>query len=274
MINFSFQDLKRLIIFQMIIFFILHQAIGQNTKKQFKYVVGHSTFIFLGTITHMDSSNVNANIYGKKAIVRVEEIVDGSAFDSKLKGEEITVIFSKNLNHKKGDKQIFYTIGWSYGKAVAVIDVKNTLSVKFTPNLQQQIEQVRIEIVDDSLKVELKRSVLVARCIVKSIDDSIYNSIFKRSEHNPGFRKVTLEIKEVLKGKTKKDSLSAYYASSYDPIPINSPKLSENMEAVFLFNKAELPSFLNIPGYTLLDPRDVQPVNQLGRIKKLLKNLY
>src|SRR5438552_13344519 len=221
MINFYFKNLKRLIIFQMIIFFIFHQAVGQNTKEQFKYEVGHSTFIFLGTITYLDSSNVNANIYGKRAIVRVDEIIDGSTFDLKLKGGEITVIFSNNLNHKKGDKQIFYTIGWSFGKTVGVIEVKNNLGVKLTSNLQQQVKQARIEIIDDSLRVALKRSVLVARCIVKTIDDSVYNSIFKRSEHNPRFRKVMLEVKEVLKGKTKKGTLSAYYASSYDPIWMN-----------------------------------------------------
>lgn len=273
MINFCFQNLERLIMFQMISLSMLQQTNGQSSKVQFNRVIGHSSFIFLGTVTHMDSSNINADIAGKKGIVKVDEVIDASPADFQLKGESITVIFTSAVSHQNGDKQIFYTNGWSYGRTVGVIEVRNNLDPTFSPQLSQNIKLARIEIATDSLRAELRRSAVVAHCIVKSISDSVYHSRLKRSEHNPKLRKAIFEVKEVLKGKTKKDTLSAYFASSYDVLWFDAPKLSTNMEAIFLFSKGQLLPSLNIAGYTLLDPRDVQAKDQLGRLKQLLQHL-
>src|SRR4029078_974802 len=91
------------------------------------------------------------------------------------------------------------------------------------------------------------------------------------SEHDPRFRRVMLDVKEVLKGKARKDSLLAYYASSYDVMWRNSPKLSDGSEGIFLLHNQQLPGFLDLKGYTFLDPRDFQTISELNRLKKLLR---
>jgi hypothetical protein len=246
------------------------QVVGQPHDAQFNAVVGRSTFIFLGTIIYMDSSDIKANFDRPKAIVTVDYVIDGSQSDSSLQGSYVTVVFSSSVVHHNGDQLAFFTYGWSYGNSVGVIEIKNNITKMPTSTLIQKVKIARQQIADDSLKAELKRSVIVAKCYVTSID-SIYISIFPRSEHNPLFQKAHFHISELLKGHPKKDTLSAYFASSYDPIWFYSPKVADSTEAIFLFHKSAFPPFVSLSGLVLLDPRDVQPNSELNRIKKLLK---
>ena len=238
-------------------------------NAQYNAVVGRSTFIFTGTIVYMDSSDIKGNIRQRKAIVRVDTVIDASSSDRKLQGKMVTVIFSSNAPHHNGKKQVFYTYVWSYGRSVGVIEVNNNFS-QITPGLVQKVKDARQQIVDDSLKAELKRSVIVATCVVTSVGDSIYNSIFGRSEHNPRFRKAFFQVRQVLKGNPNLDTLSAFFASSRDPMWIRAPKLSDSTKAIFLFRPSPFAPFLKLSGLVLLDTRDVQPESELDRIKRLL----
>jgi hypothetical protein len=238
---------------------------------QYNAVVGRSTFIFIGTILHMDSSDIKGNIRQRKAIVKVDTVIDAFDSDRRLQGKTVTVIFSSNAPHHNGAKQVFYTYVWSYGSSVGVIEVKNNFST-ISPGLVKKVKDARQQIIDDSLRAELKRSVIVARCLVTRVGDSVYNSIFGRSEHNPRFRKAFFQVRELLKGNLNKDTLSALFASSYDPVWMLSPKVSDSTTAIFLFNQSPFPGLVKLSGLFLLDQRDIQPESELDRIKKLLKN--
>jgi hypothetical protein len=238
-------------------------------NAQYNAVVGRSSFIFVGTILYMDSTEIKANIRQRKAIVKVDTVIDAFDSDRRLQGKTVTVIFSSNAPHHRGGKQVFYTYVWSYGRSVGVIEVKNNFST-IAPGLVQKVKDARQQIADDTLRAQLKRSAIVAKCYVIRIEDSVYNSVFSRSEHNPLFRKAVFQISELLKGKPQKGSLSAYFASSDDPMWYLSPKLSDSTEAIFLFNQSSFPAYMNLSGLVLLDPRDVQPNSELDRIKKLL----
>jgi len=263
-----------LLILAMLIFFISDEIRAQNLTKQFKSVVGHSNFIFLGTVTHVDSSNIAVKLQKKnKAIVRVDEVIDATEPLFRMKGKEITMVFASDLNHPKNSKQVFYTFIWYYGSTLGVKEVKNNLEKKFHPQLSNLIRQSRAKISDDSLSAELARAKIVVFATVKNISEYIPVRGLEQSEHNPKFRKVVFDVKEVLKGKTKKDSLTAYYASSYDVMWIDSPKLSEGSEGVFLLHDQQTSGFFEFTGYTLLDPRDFQNSSELKRIKNLLGSL-
>src|SRR4030095_6870872 len=123
----------------------------------------------------------------------------------KLQGKTVTVIFSSNAPHQNGKKQVFYTYVWSYGRSVGVIEVKNNFST-ISPGLAKKVKDARQQIEDDSLRAELKRSVIVARCVVTGVEDSVYNSISGRSEHSPRFRKAFFRVREVLKGNPNMDT--------------------------------------------------------------------
>jgi len=262
--------MKRVAVLLFVNAIVAFHVVGQPHDAQFNAVVGRSTFIFLGTIIYMDSSEIKANFHHPKAIVNVDTVIDASKSDGSLEGGTVTVVFSSSAPHHKGDKQAFFTYVWSYGTSVGVVEVKNNITKMPTSVLVQKVKIARQQIADDSLKAELKRSVIVAKCSVTGID-SIYNSIFERSEHNPQFRKAHFYISEVLKG-PKKNTLSAYFASSNDPLWYRSAKVADSTEAIFLFKKSQFPAFMNISGLVLLNPRDVQPASELDRIKKLLKH--
>ena len=240
-----------------------------TSNAQFNAVVGRSTFIFVGTILYMDSTDIKANIHQRKGIVKVDTVIDAIDSDRKLQGKTVTVIFSSNAPHHNGGKQVFYTYVWSYGKSVGVLEVKNNFST-ITPGLVQKVKNARQQIADDSLSAELKRSVIVARCLVTRVGDSVYNSIFGRSEHNPRFRKAFFKVRQILKGNPNIDTLSAYFASSRDPMWVRAPKVSDSTTAIFLFRQSPFAPFLKLSGLVLLDTRDVQPETELDRIKKLL----
>lgn len=263
-----------LLIFAILIFFISGEMTAQSLTRQFKSVVGHSNFIFLGTIIHVDSSNIAVKLQQKKkAIVRVDEVIDATEPLFSMKGKEITLVFASDLNHQKNSKQVFYTFIWYYGSTLGVKEVKNNLEKKFHPQLASLIQQSRSKISDDSLTAELARAKIVVFATVKNISEHIPVRGFEQSEHNPKFRRVTFDVKEVLKGKAKKDSLFVYYASSYDVMWIDSPKLSEGLEGVFLLQVQQIPDFFKLNGYTLLDPRDFQNSRELKKIKSLLRSI-
>ena len=123
-----------------------------TSNAQFNAVVGRSTFIFVGTILYMDSTDIDANIHQRKALVKVDTVIDAfSPSDRNLQGKTVTVIFSSNAPHHNGNKQVFYAYVWSYGRSVGVIEVKNNFST-ITPGLVQKVKDARQQIADDSLR--------------------------------------------------------------------------------------------------------------------------
>jgi hypothetical protein len=204
----------------------------------------------------------------------VNKVIDAPPGFLDLDSNDITIVFTPGSVHKNGEQQVFYTYGWYYGNTLGVIEVKNNLNKKFQIGLKQQIQQARLQILDDSLAAELKRSTIVIRGVVKKIEEVPEVEALERSEHNPRLYRATFDIQETLKGKKSQDSLSVFYSSSYDLMWIRSPKLSKGLEGIFLLRKAQLPKFFKLNGYTALDERDYQTNEKLKKVKSLLLTLH
>jgi hypothetical protein len=269
-------SVNRKTVLLLITFFILQQfSFGQNLSPglspEFVSVVGRSNFIFTGTITHQDSSNITVHTNKRKAIVKVNELLDVPAIYHNVKGKEITVFFATNtIDGYTGGSKVYYTSAWYFGKTIGVKEIKNSLNKVLEPNLQNKIAQARIKIADDSLHAELKRAelVIVGTVLNAGMDSSKLHAV--RSEHNPELMGARIKIKKILKGNINKKWVIGFYAASNDILWEKSPKLSNSQVSIFLLHTWQAAGPIHLQGYTLLDPRDVQPANSFNKIKKLL----
>ena len=150
-------------------------------------------------------------------------------------------------------------------------EIPNNLGEEIQSGHKERIAQERINIRNDNLRDELKKAILVVKGIVVEADikDEKYPPF--ESEHDPVFRKASIEIKEVLKGTIDEKRVDFYYASSDDVMWSNSPKPMKDQEGIFLLQIDQAPAIFKMRDYTVLDNRDIQPAENLTNIQSLLK---
>ena len=253
------------------LFFTGHCAFSQELKRAYVLLVAHSNFIFKGTIIQPDSSNVNVHSTGRKAIVKVDQVLDAPKLYSNLvKGKEITVFFADTASHNRGDQSTYYTSIWYVGKTLGVNEVKNSLTPSDLNVPQTYIQRARNQIADDSLGAKLKHAdvIVVQGIVIDPMTDSS-KKYELRSEHNPEFVGATITVRQVLKGHLSQPTIRVYYANSSDVFWYKCPKLSKNMSGIFLLHRGENSPF-HLPGYYILDDRDIQTNQQLNKINYLL----
>lgn len=260
---------KKYLIFIMFSFIYIIECGAQDNIRK---TIAQSNFIFLGTISKMNASNINVTTNSPTAIVRVDEVVDAVDPYDQMTGKEITVLLMSSQNKKTGDKQVFYTMGWYYGKTLGVKEISNNQVTETVVGLKETIIKERNNIKNDSLRDELKKAVLVVQGIVIESNINIEKSNAFESEHDPQIKKAIIEIKSVLKGKLIEKRVTVNYSSSDDVMWYNSPKLIKGQEGVFLLHLRQAPVIFKIQGYTLLDYRDFQQTDNLSKILNLLKN--
>ena len=254
-------------------FFSFFSMATINAQDNSRSVISRSNFIFYGTIVKMNASNIEVATSLPTAIVKIDEIIDAVPPYDEMKGKEITVLLASPQRNKAGDKQVFFTTGWYYGKTLGVKETPNNLFVpEKLDGLQKKILTERINIRNDSLREELKKTILVIQGTVVEADIKVEENPSLESEHDPEFKKAVIEIKEVIKGKVTGRKVEVYYSSSDDVMWYSSPKLTKGMEGIFLLQVRQAPAIYKINGYTLLDKRDVQPIENLNNIKNLIKN--
>jgi hypothetical protein len=129
-----------------------------------------------------------------------------------------------------------------------------------------------VNIKNDSLRDELKKAVIVIQGTVIETDIKVEIPLSLESEHNPEIKKAIIEIKTVLKGNVSDKRITVLYSSSDDVMWYNSPKLTKGQEGIFLLQLKQVPDIFKIQGYSILDKRDVQPVENLTLVQNLLKN--
>lgn len=236
-------------------------------------VINRSNFIFSGTIIRMNASNIEIVPNGPTAIVRVDEVLDAVSPYEQMKGREITVLLTSAGNKKAGDRKVFFTSGWYYGKTLGVKETPNSLVVRDgSDELKKRIISERVNIRNDALREELKKAVLVVRGVVVEANIDIEEPPGIESEHDPEFRKAVIEIKEVLKGQTTERRVEVFYSSSDDVMWYSSPKLAKGQEAIFLLQTRQAPAIYRITGFTVLDKRDVLSIDNESNVRNLLKN--
>jgi hypothetical protein len=243
-----------------------------RTQESSKAIIARANFIFAGTIVTPNASNIGIKTSSPTAIVRVDEIIDAVAPYDQMKGKEITVLFASTASKAAGSQQVFYTMGWYYGKNLGVKEVANDLPRQTPDTLKRVVALQRQAIHRDSLVAELSKATLVIRGVVTAIEVEARRNPAIESEHDPDLRRAVISIQEVLKGKIAAKQVTVYYSASEDVQWHRAPKLSKGQQGIFLLSSGQLPESIRVEGYTVLDKRDVQLVTSLPDLKVLLKN--
>lgn len=254
----------------LLIFCITQCTPSKDISEDSRSVIGQSNFIFSGTIIKMNASNIDVTTNDPTAIVLVDEVIDAIPPYDQMKGKEITVLLASDRDRKPGEKEVFYTMGWYYGKTLGVKEIPNNLKEVIVSDHKNRIVEERFNIENDSLSAELKRASIVVWGTIVETDIKDENVPPFGSEHDPEFRKASIEIKEILKGDISENLIDVYYASSVDVMWSESPKPMKDQEGIFLLHLDQAPPIFKMQGYTMLDIRDIQPTENLANIQSLL----
>ncbi len=233
-------------------------------------LIRQSTFIFLGTVVNLNASTMSEVPANEStAVVRVDEIIEAPGTPSGLLRQEITVQLSQPGSLKAGDQATFFTRGWLLGNSMAVIEIGHAVGA----SVQQtggQAQATRQKMADEALQAEIAGAESIVAGTVASVRPSHVPHI--GSEHDPDWYEAELTISSVVKGHLPGHTVTVLFPHSEDPMWQGAPKFKEGQQGIWLLHRNQM----SLPGikdqYTVLNPLDFQTMENLERIRKLLKS--
>jgi hypothetical protein len=91
------------------------------------------------------------------------------------------------------------------------------------------------------------------------------------STHGPDWWQATISVESVEKGKVPAKSIEVLFAHSDDIAWYRSPKLAKGEQAVWILHNKD-PYGKATPGPAVVDPMDVRPIENLAKVRDLLKS--
>jgi len=220
--------------------------------------------VFVGRVIKAHASNLKQlAATPATALVRVDQVIEVPPSLVGIKGDVIVVQFAKPDAMKQDEEAIFLTTGLLYGEHLAVREVARLPRSVDADAVRKQLQAMR----DRQSQAALAARATSARLIITGKVVRIAPAkALSRSEHEPELATAIVEIAGTIKGEAR-GQVAIVFSQSGDERWVRSPKLRVGMEAVFLAHaepKLKLP-----PGNYVLDPLDVQPIDQAATIKSL-----
>jgi hypothetical protein len=172
-----------------------------------------------------------------------------------------------NDRTKPGQTAIFFTYVYSMAATLGLQEV----GIR-PPELRAEITRVRLarsQLGDNALSARLASADMVVMGVLgkprptEGVEE-------REGEHDPIWRQAPIEVAEVLKGKRTTAPLLVNIATSDDPAWMNAPKPTAGTKGIFLLQPDKDRHF-QVVGLFLIDPLDLQPADQLERVRELLK---
>src|SRR5260370_37892974 len=94
------------------------------------------------------------------------------------------------------------------------------------------------------------------------------------TEHGPDWWTAYLNVKSTEQGRAPNGLLPVLFANSRDELWLDSPKLEQGQTWILILRRDQTEKgwpVLRVPGLTALDPLDVQPENELERVRRLIR---
>jgi hypothetical protein len=225
-------------------------------------------FVFAGEVLRTGATNMELVEPTKEtAVVRVERVLSSPDDLGAARGSEVTVRLQSPA--KKGQRAVFFTVGWIAGDGLAVQEVGRQPAGA----LEEMEKQMRDVGRKDELAA-LRRRVKEAHAVVVGEVGDTGPAGRKEappgSEHDPLWRSAVVVVERGEKGDVKQGQrLRVAYASSRDVMWFRAPKPEPGERAVFLLHQHELPE-LNVEMLAILEPLDMQPVERLDEIRRAI----
>ncbi len=264
-----------------------------SSKSDIKKYAAQAAFVFTGKVIKSKAATMQ-NIAGSNTmILEVVKVINAPAMFASVGGQKVTVRFKKMPVLKSGQVITVFANGWIFGDSIAVDAVgytketaKSTVAAKASMAGKSDMASAVQTAVSDNNDAILKERIDSAEMgvvgEVSKIEKSDKEPTFI-SEHNPLWQEATIKVDEVVKGKKNTKEVKVMFPGSDDIRWKKTNKYAQGQKGIWLIQKGKKQSpkgisakaFAAIPAgndvNTTLHPNDFMPLNELSRIKSLIK---
>jgi hypothetical protein len=226
-------------------------------------------FVFAGEVVRTSATTIELVEPSKEtAVVRVERVLQAPDDLGAEKGFEVTVRVQSPV--KKGQRAVFFTVGWISGDGLAVQEIGRQAA-----DDSESIEKQMGDVVRKDELSALRRRVKEAHTVVVGeVADT--RPVGRKeqppaSEHDPLWRTAVVVVHSGEKGDAKEGQrVEIAYASSDDVMWFRAPKPEKGDRAVFLMHRRGLEDRENVEMLAIVEPIDMQPVERLDDIRRAI----
>jgi hypothetical protein len=246
------------------------------TIANFIETSGEAPFVLQCTVTKINASNVvTVKPDETTAIARVDEVFKAPAILGNLKGKLITTKFTKG-RVKVGQRLIVKARPWQYSSSIAIVEIE-----RLTPTIQkdlfrQQVLDAHLSFLDQQLETRISSAKIIVSGKVLDVEKVKSKEIYKLEDEEEDWYEATILVSTLEKGKLgKTPEVRVRFPGNASERWYIAPKFHVGQEGIWLLqegstrNKAKRrtgESYLTAP-----DPLDFQSLNQLSRIRTLLR---
>jgi hypothetical protein len=225
-----------------------------------------SGFVFLGEVLQTSASTVELVEATKEtAVVRVERVLQAPDDLGAAKGSAVTVRLASPV--KKGQRVVFFTVGWISGENLAVQELGRQ-----APGDPEAVEKQVGDVARRDEIAGLRRRVKEASAVVMGevVETRPVGGkeVPPSSEHDPQWRSAVVVVQSGEKGDVKEGQrVEVAYPSSDDVMWFRAPKPQKGDRAVFLLHQRGLEE-RDVRMLAIVEPVDMQPVERLDDIRR------
>lgn len=234
----------------------------------------HAQWVIQGTVEKTGAATLKSlRASDRTSVVRVDDILHGPTQFNDQRGRRITLYSQRPQGLKAGQRAVFFTRSWLYGETLAVVEVGR--QVGEAGKMKDQIAAANERIADQRLADRISRAqrVIVGK-VTKTQPARRTDRRKVETEHDPDWWEAEIAVQSVEKGTSREKTLTILFANSNDEMWIDSPKPKPGQEAIWILQRDQKEKgwpVLRMPGLTALDPLDVQPLQQLDRVRRLIR---
>jgi len=253
--------------------------------------------IFRGTVERLQAATMaEVPVTSRTVVVRIDEIIQAPPAMASFAGQSITVQLAPRERVKVGQQAVFYTNGWLAGKSLAVRSIGHRAISDVPRALAGPAATPAQQLASRDLQNRLSEAELVVTGRVASVQapaaavsfglevaEGQPGGVQRVNEHDPVWREAIIEVNSVEKGAQEPKQISVLFPASDDVLWHDVPKLEPGHEGVFILHRpaestaaAEAAGFAieaDRPVYTVADPLDIRPSDQLGHVKQLIQTV-
>jgi hypothetical protein len=243
------------------------------TGTTFEELMGQSQLVFKGTVTKVNAATLpQIRPTASTIVVKVDEVVHAPPHTLEdYTGKQVTVQLSQPGGVKVGEQFVFFTTSWMFGSSIAVREVGRTepdITVTRGRAAEAVATAAHNKLQDRMSSGEL---VVVGRVSnVRPAPEDVRRG--RHSEHDPHWWEAAIEIESVLKGQINERRVIILFPSSGDVMWKNAPKFHEGEQGIWFLRREKLGAIPATQAHlTALNPLDFHPIDQLDRIKQLVR---
>lgn len=246
-------------------------SFSEVTPAQAARMLQRTPVVFRGRVKATRAATEGVPLSDETAVVAVEELLIAPDTFPDVVGQEITVRLKQAA--RRGEHSVFLVQGWTYGATVGVSEVDRIGALRSTGEVRALFNQASER---NGMRMLSERfagaDIVLAGVVTETRQAPEERRVRIDTEHDPEWWEAAVDVEETLKGESQRQVVLLFPAST-DELWIDCPKLEPGLRAVFAIRRDQQERGgpgLWVPGLTVIDPMDVQPIDQLDRVRSLV----